>query len=405
MSTLYLITASLLIAPFKPDQTIDCSNQNTCSCDANLDPQEKCILNCNSSDSACQNTQLQCHNNSICNVICEGTNACDGATLISNGATDVYLQCWSNKIDNTCGNTVLQCGAGSCSLDCAGPSENTVCDGVQIETIQDTTDFQCVSVCPTSAQTMEFTSNPSSSPSQPSMTPTRHPTVPTLTPTTADPSTNPTNNPTLSPNIDEEPSTSSANQNDDAKDENGEFEFDFLSTEMFILAGGVCCMCCCLIGYALYFRQQRKKKQMIEAFSTTFGSKSKSDKEEKSKSKSVNDDPLPSTAVEVTEDVQNVDVITTNVVQVEENRKGANTLSVEQVDQETKPPLGNAFLNPRDVIPLTRQTTQQFEKEMKSVVQGNQNLLNDIVSDMDDVDDDFDDDNLVIVNMTDPTPD
>lgn len=140
----------------------------------------------------CQSTILSCRENDPCIIECSEANSCRQSTIVSDGATDVTVNC---RDSGACAQVHLYCGTGDCYVGC-WPGAEDVCYQMEASVYDhNSNSFQCDGDCPT-----PYTYFPAPFTGTPTFAPTHTPTDnPTTRQPTTDPTTDPTHHPIKSP--------------------------------------------------------------------------------------------------------------------------------------------------------------------------------------------------------------
>lgn len=85
-----------------------------------------CTIDCASSG-ACDHVDIVCPPDFACEVICDGADACDDATIECPPDYGCQVSCSGGH--DACGDIQLDCGDGTCTLDC----EADACSGAQVD--------------------------------------------------------------------------------------------------------------------------------------------------------------------------------------------------------------------------------------------------------------------------------
>ncbi len=96
-----------------PQECDNCSNSNTV-----------CVIECGGSE--CSDGTVDCPPDMACEITCDGVDACDTSTINCPDEFACSVTC-TGGVD-ACGDIELQCGAGTCAIEC----DPDACTGAQV---------------------------------------------------------------------------------------------------------------------------------------------------------------------------------------------------------------------------------------------------------------------------------
>ena len=104
-----------------------------------------CPFSCSGED-YCKGSDIEliCVGGQTCSILCDGKASCQDATIVPNGASDVFLRCTGGQ--DVCGSTTLNCGNGDCRVECDFSASNS-CDDIQVN-LNAANSFACTGDCP-----------------------------------------------------------------------------------------------------------------------------------------------------------------------------------------------------------------------------------------------------------------